>query len=822
MILVERLVAKIAVSAATYQIDKPYDYIVPDEFAETLLPGMRVLVPFSKGNRKTEGIVLGIYHTSEVAKLKCVFSVLDKAPVLTDELMKLAVWMRERFFCKSYEAVKAMLPAGLWYNLSSVCSVVDGIGKFEAYEAVGRSDKQRRLLDALFAHGGTCEYRDIEMAFGPDDPTSALRSLAEKGIIVTDYRENRRIKDKIASYASLAVPSEAAMEAVSAKKRTSPSQASVLELLINFGGATVGDIRYLTGAGSSVVKRLEQDGLICIDQLEVFRRPEYREGKKLSLPALSDQQKEAFDGILTLVNGEKAACALLYGVTGSGKTSVYIRLIDELLRQNKSSILLVPEIALTPQMLETFSSYFCGDIAVMHSSLSAGERYDEWKRIKTGEARVVVGTRSAIFAPVKNLGLVIIDEEQEDTYKSENAPRYHARDVAKFRCAKNGAFLLLGSATPDIVSRYHAQIGKYSFFSLSERYNQMSLPQVRIVDMKKELRAGNGGDISSVLLGELQENLSRGEQSILFLNRRGTFKLISCSECGYTFKCSRCSVGLTYHSANNKLMCHYCGYSQNLDTTCPDCGGKLSFVGAGTQKIEEELQMLFPGTEIIRMDTDTVASAGSHDVLLNRFRDKKVPILIGTQMVTKGLDFPNVTLVGVLQADQSLYAGDYRASERTFSLITQVVGRSGRGEMPGRAVIQTFTPQNQVILQAASQDYDSFYASELEMRRLQWCPPFTDLFSLTAIGQSEGAVLRSLTAAKDIVAKKLRDRADIRLLGPAPLSVVRVNNSFRYRLTVAGKDDKELRELLSNVIMHCNTNKEFKGVTLFGDLNANQ
>ena len=822
VILVDRLVAKIAVSAATYQIDKPYDYIVPDEFAETLLPGMRVLVPFSKGNRKTEGIVLGLSRTSELSKLKCISAVLDKTPVLTDELMKLAVWMRERFFCTVYEAVKAMLPAGLWYNLSAVCSIADGIAKDEAYEAAGRSDKQRRLLDALYARDGKSEYRDIELAFGSDDPINALKSLAEKGIIVTDFHENRRIKDKTVSFAGLAVPSETATEAVSAKRRTAPSQAAVLELLIDFGGATVSDIRYLTGADLSVVKRLEQDGLICIDQLEVFRRPEYREGEKLPLPELSGQQKEAFDGILDLVNSSKAACALLYGVTGSGKTSVYVRLIDQLLTQNKSSILLVPEIALTPQMLETFSSYFWGDIAVMHSSLSAGERYDEWKRIKNGTARVVVGTRSAVFAPVQNLGLVIIDEEQEDTYKSENAPRYHARDVAKFRCAKNGAFLLLGSATPDVVSRYSAQIGKYSFFSLSERYNQMSLPQVRIVDMKKELRAGNGGDLSSVLISELQENLARGEQSILFLNRRGMFKLISCSGCGYTYRCPRCSVGLTYHSANNRLMCHYCGYSQNVDAACPDCGGKLSYVGAGTQKIEEELREIFPNTALIRMDTDTVAGAGSHDVLLNRFRDEKVPILIGTQMVTKGLDFPNVTLVGVLLADQSLYAGDYRASERTFSLITQVVGRSGRGEMPGRAVIQTFTPQNQVILQAASQDYDSFYASELEMRRLQWCPPFSDLFSLTAVGQSEIAVLRCLTAAKSIVTNKLRNRADIRILGPAPLTVVRVNNSFRYRLTIAGKDDKELRELLSNVIMHCNTNKEFKGVTVFGDLNANQ
>lgn len=818
----DKLVAKIAVSAATYQIDKPYDYIVPDNLADGIMAGMRVIVPFSKGNRKTEGIVLDLFQTSDFDKLKCVFSVLDEKPVISEELIKLSLWMRERFFCTVYDAVKAMLPAGLWYNLSATCRIAEGLGKEEAYDAAARSEKQRRVLDVVFAHGGKSEYRDIELAFGAEDPLSAIRGLAAKGVVITDSLENRRIKDKTVSFASLAVPSENAAETAAAKKRSSPSQSAVLELLANFGGATVNDIRYLTGAGNAVIKRLEQDGLIVIDQIEVFRRPDYREGEKLSLPELSEQQKEAFDGILSLVNGDCAACSLLYGITGSGKTAVYIHLIDTLLKRDKSSILLVPEIALTPQMLETFSSYFGDEIAVMHSSLSAGERYDEWKRIKSGIARVVVGTRSAVFAPVRNLGLIIIDEEQEDTYKSENAPRYHARDVAKFRCARTNAALLLGSATPDVVTRYNAQVGKYSFFSLSERYNQMSLPQVEIVDMKKELRSGNGGDLSSVLIKELEANLSKGEQSILFLNRRGSFKLISCCECGYTYKCPRCSVSLTYHSANNRLMCHYCGHTQSVDASCPDCGGKLNFVGSGTQKIEEELHELFPETEVVRLDTDTVSGAGSHDVLLNRFKDEKIPILIGTQMVTKGLDFPNVTLVGVLMADQSLYAGDYRASERTFSLITQVVGRSGRGEVAGRAVIQTFTPQNQVIMQAAQQDYDGFYSSELEMRRLQWCPPFSDLFAVTAVGQNESAVLRSLNTAKQILAKELTGRADVRILGPAPLSVVRVNLSFRYRLTLSCKEDKSVRELISNVIIFCNTNKEFKGVTVFGDINANQ
>ena len=818
----DRPIAKIAVSAANYQIDKPYDYLIPDELVKTAVPGVRVLVPFSNGNRKVEGIVLDLHQSADYEKLKSIFSVLDEKPVLTDDLVKLALWMRERYFCTVFNAAKAMLPAGLWFNLSAVCRIAEGWNREKAYEAAGRSEKQCRVLNVVFSNGGCCELRDIELSFGNDDPLNAIRSLSSKGVISTDILESRRVKDKTIGFASLNILAEDALEAAKAKKHSAPSQAAVLELLATYDGASLSDIRYLTGAGSAVIKRLQADELIVVEQVEVFRRPEYREGEELPLPELSEQQEIAYKGILSLVNNEGANAALLYGITGSGKTSVYVHLIDTLLKQSKSTILLVPEIALTPQMLETFSSYFGDEIAVMHSMLSAVERYDEWKRIRNGVARVVVGTRSAVFAPVQNMGMIIIDEEQEDTYKSENNPRYHARDVAKFRCARSNATLLLGSATPNIVSRYNAQIGKYGFFSLTERYNQMALPKVEIVDMKKELRRGNGGNISSVLAYELEENIARNEQSILFLNRRGMFKLISCGACGYTYRCPRCSVSLTYHSANNRLMCHYCGFSQSVDVSCPECGGKLNYVGAGTQKIEEELSTLFPATKIVRMDTDTVSGAGSHDALLSKFRDENIPILIGTQMVTKGLDFPNVTLVGGLSADQSLYSGDYRASERTFSLLTQVVGRSGRGNVPGRAVIQTFTPQNQVILQGASQDYESFYNSELEMRRLQWCPPFSDLFSITATGQTEAVVLRCIDSAKRILTKELHGRADVRVLGPAPLPVVKVNNRFRYCLTISCKEDKSVRELISNIIIFCNTNKEFKGVSVFGDINANQ
>ena len=817
----EKQIAKIAVSCATYWIDKPYDYLVPENLIGSVSAGVRVIVPFSRGNRPSEGIVLSLSSASSYEKLKCISEVLDDAPLLSSEHIRLAIWMHERYFCTVYESIRSMLPAGLWYNISSICKITPDWDREKAYSAAGRSEKQRAVLDVIFANGGSCDFRNIELAFQDDDPSAALKALVSKGAVFTEQLSSRKVKDKSVGYVTLNVSSEEAIALSAAKRRSAPSQAAVLELLSGFGGASLSDVRYLTGASLQTVKRLQQDELITIEQQEVFRKPEFTVGDPLPMPVLNPSQQAAFEGIYSLTEKDTAGAALLFGVTGSGKTLVYIRLIDSLLKKGRGSIMLVPEISLTPQMLNTFSSYFGEKIAVMHSSLSVGERYDEWKRIRSGAARVVIGTRSAVFAPVRDLGMIIIDEEQEDTYKSENSPRYHACEVAKLRCSMSGATLLLGSATPNIVSRYNAQIGKYSFFELPNRFNEMSLPSVEIVDMKRELRSGNGGNLSSVLLRELEENISRGEQSILFLNRRGTSKLISCCECGFTYKCPRCSVSLTYHSVNHRLMCHYCGHSQPVGDSCPDCGGALSYIGAGTQKIEEELNEHFPDTPIIRMDTDTVSGVGSHEAILGKFRDEKIPIMIGTQMVTKGLDFPGVTLIGVISADQALYSGDYRASERSFSIITQVIGRSGRGQTPGRAVIQTFTPQNEVILQASRQDYNSFYLSELEMRRLQFCPPFSDLFSITAIGVNESQVLRCLNSARKILSSRLQ-AFPARVLGPAPLSVAKINNRFRYRIIVSCKDSKQLRAELSSLICYCNTNKEFNGVSVYGDINPNQ
>jgi len=740
------LIAKIAVSAATYWIDRPYDYLVPEDMRALISPGMRVLVPFARGNRSCEGLVLALSEHSEYEKLKCIISILDKEPVLSQELIKLALFMRDRFFCTVYDAAKAMLPVGLWF----------------------------------------------------------------------DSEGRRRVNDKMLEMARLAVSTEEAAAAVAAKRGRSPQQANILEQLCAFEALPVRDMLSFTGASRVSLKALVSAGYVELYSRETYRRPEVFTGETEPLPILNDEQRAAFEG-LSALNDKGAGAALLFGVTGSGKTSVYIHLIARQLAAGRGVLLLVPEIALTPQMLHTFSSHFGDEIAVLHSSLSVGERYDEWKRIKAGKAHVVIGTRSAVFAPVDKLSLIIIDEEQEETYKSENSPRYNARDVAKFRCVKQNAMLLLGSATPDICSMYNALSGKYSLFTLSQRYNDMELPQVEIVDMKRELRRGNGSDISGTLRDRLMENIDRGEQSILFINRRGANKLVSCGECGFTYKCPRCSVSLTYHSKRRRLMCHYCGHSRTVEEYCPDCGGMLRYIGTGTQNVEQQVKELFPDTEVLRVDSDTVTPAGDHEKLFERFRNEHIPVMVGTQMVTKGLNFENVTLVGVVDADQSLYAGSHRAGERSFSMITQVIGRSGRGEKPGRAVIQTYTPNNETIAQAAKQDYMEFYNSEIELRRIQNAPPFSDIFSITATGVDEEAVLRACNKIRDMLMPLGRQRPDVRILGPVPLPVVKVNNRFRYRVYICCKADAQIRGCISGTLTGFYSEKNFRGVSVFAD-----
>ena len=740
------LIATVAVSAATYAIDKPYSYRVPDSLRESALPGARVAVPFGRGNKSSEGVILSVAEGEVKRGLKSIENVLDNAPLLDAAQLKLALWVSSRFFCTVFDAVRAMLPAGVWYR----------------------------------------------------DGKSPKRGKTEK-------------------YASLAIDAAEAALLATQKKARAPKQAAILELLLTADEIAVAEIVYATGATTSVLAALIKLGAIEFTEREVFRRPTVSLEETVPIE-LTAEQNSAFSRLNAELITDEARAALLYGVTGSGKTSIYIRLIEETLAKSRTAIVLVPEIALTPQLMRIFVSRFGDDVAVLHSALSGGERYDEWKRIKNGSVKVVIGTRSAIFAPLNDIGLIVIDEEQEHTYKSENAPRYHARDVAKYRCAQCKALLVLGSATPSIESMYRAKRGDYALVRLDNRYNAQALPRVIIADLREELRGGNAGAIGAVLEGEIRANLARGEQSILFINRRGASQIVTCGECGYTFSCENCDVSLTYHSANGRLMCHYCGASHETPTECPDCGGRLKYVGAGTQKVEAELHEKFPDTPIIRMDADTVSATNPHARLLGEFREKRAAILLGTQMVAKGLDFENVTLVGVVLADLSLYVSDYRAHERTFSLITQVIGRSGRGEKSGRAVIQTMTPKNAVITLAARQDFDAFYEQEIVARQGAGVPPVRDLLTVTASGLEEAAVLRGCATIRDSLAGYLKNEAEISVLGPAPMPIPRVNNRYRYRVTLLCANTKAVRDAIAHTIREFAKDNQNRGVAVHADV----
>lgn len=600
--------------------------------------------------------------------------------------------------------------------------------------------------------------------------------------------------------------------------RSAPRQTELLDLLSSFDSLPVKDLLHYTGASRASLNQLAVKKLVEFYTIEVYRKPVIDEYDQIPLPLLNAEQSAALQQIQSQMGkatSQASSVHLISGVTGSGKTSIYAHLIDGCLMGGRQAILLVPEIALTPQMLSRFTSWFGDRVAVLHSSLSLGERYDEWMRIRRGEATLIIGTRSAVFAPVSNLGLIIMDEEQEDSYRSESNPRYHAREVARYRCYLSGAALILGSATPDIRSRYLADQGIYSFHTLQHRYNTRPLPQVHIIDMKEELRRGNRSLFSNQLKEALLLRLERDEQSILFLNRRGTHKLVFCSDCGYTYRCPHCSVSMTWHAKRNRLMCHYCGYTRFPDSVCPNCSGKLSYVGAGTQLAEAELIETFPGMKVLRVDSDTVSPGGSHRALFQKFNDEHIPVMIGTQMVAKGLNFDNVTLVGVLSADQSLYSNDFRAGERTFSLITQVVGRSGRGEKPGVAFIQTYTPENEIIRLAAQQNYEAFYQRELEMRKLQNAPPFYDWIAFSASGSDEEQVIHSLQICRAMLQNSFTDEDHVQILGPVPMSVVKVNDRFRYRLLLCCTVNPRIRQILSALLISCGKAKEMNHINFY-------
>ena len=813
------MIAKIAVSAANFAIDKPYSYFIPEEMR--LFPGMRVIVPFGKGNHRTEGVVLSI-EPGEQTGLKYVQVVLDAEPLLNDEMLRMAAMLRNRYFCTFYDGIRAILPAGLWYQTKDT---------YELTADRSWQNKKLRQADGLLllrhmdALGGSADGDALRQVLPDEEAFSkAVAYLLRNRWITTNTDYLSRTGEKTERVATLSTSVEEAMEYASTRPKSAQMQKNVLELLCSIGSGAVKEICYFTGAKTATVNRLAELGYVTLSERKVLRCREIQKAQLNGPLCLNTEQEQVFWGLSAQLAQEKPGAALLYGVTGSGKTSVYIKLIEQTLRAGKQAMLLVPEIALTSQLLSLMAAYFDDQVAVLHSSLPTGERFDQWNRVRAGEAGVIVGTRSAIFAPCPNLGLIILDEEQEHSYKSENAPRYSAKEVALWRGMKNNALVLFGSATPSVETMYYAKSGIYSLYRLKKRYNGRELPLVEIVDMHRQMEEGNDSAISYPLQDAMGRTIEDGKQTVLFLNRRGNSRALICVDCRQTPECPRCEERLTYHSANNRMMCHYCGFSHDVPRKCPHCGGILKPVGTGTQKVEQELSVLFPDASVARMDADTVNAVNTHDKILERFQREKIPILLGTQMVAKGLNLPDVALVGVIDGDIGLYSGSYRAAETTFNMLTQVVGRAGRGSTSGRAVIQTMTPAHKVITLAAEQDYDGFYEMEIELRQRLQHPPFGDLAFITVTGKNERQVIRGADKLRDSIEGALRDPAysaeKCIALGPAACAVPKINYSFRYRLTLKCKLTPQLRQLVAHMLRQFSLDKENRGVTAFMDVNG--
>ena len=775
-------VARVAVEKTTCRFDKLFDYAIPE--GVSLMPGVRVLVPFGRGGRRV-GLVVEIAAEPEnPAGLKPIAAVLEEEPVLTEEGLFLLRWLRENTFCTWFDALSVLIPAGYGLRGLTGWSLVRGIPQPEDLSLVGQ-----QILAVLRPRRKPLPAAELAETLGLALSALPLEQLEKRGLLQQEEVVERRVGDKTLQMVRLTE-----MEPV----KLTPKQRKVYELLAQVGCGSIREICYFAGVTRGVVEKLVQQGVAETYEQEVLRTPLNSETVPPEPPpCLTEEQAAAVE---TLWQGyrEGGRTGLLYGVTGSGKTAVYLTLAHRVLAEGRRCIVLVPEISLTPQTIRRFLAAFGRRVAVIHSALSLSERLDEYKRIRRGEVDVVVGTRSAVFAPVEQLGLIIVDEEQEHTYRSEQSPRYDAGEIARLRARRQGGLCVLASATPSIETAYRAEKGEYLLAKLTQRYGGAPLPDVTILDLRERPMAAEA--LSEELCEELLQNLNRKEQSILFVNRRGYSATATCMSCHQPLECPHCSISLKFHAANGRLMCHYCGYSTEVPKVCPHCGSRLMrYSGVGTQKVEEALKVRFPQARILRMDQDTTMRKDSHQKLLSAFGRGDYDILIGTQMVTKGLDFPKVTLVGVLTPDQMLYADDFRSYERTFSLITQVVGRGGRRELPGRAFLQTYQPDHPVLTAAARQDYPAFYKTEVETRRLLLYPPFCRLYCLGFWGEKEAEVKAAGQAVLSLLERLLPaeyKELPVRLLGLAPAGVLRVAGRYRYKLLIKGKNSPRMRELL--------------------------
>ena len=776
------MIARTIVDVPAAQTDRLFDYLIPSHLEQIIQPGMRIVVPF--GPRQIQGFVMEVTETSDVTKLKAVEEVLDPVPVLTSELLQLGGWLAKKTICFQISAYQAMLPAAL------KTAVIKELHLLKDYRLLHQS------LQFLFHEQTVVLWKDAVEKLGGQ--LGLVRKAIDAGELAVHYVVKEKGKKKTEKWVKLNESGDQSSIKASAHK-----QQDILAFLKKEEQPLRSqEVLKATNSTRAVLKSLIDKNIIIEWDKEAYRDPFQGIEVKTTPPLpLTDEQQQAFYSIEHAIQQKRSETFLLHGVTGSGKTEIYLQTIDLVLKQGKEAIMLVPEISLTPQIVSRFKSRFGNEVAVLHSGLSVGEKYDEWRKIHRSEVKVVVGARSAVFAPFRNLGLIIMDEEHEMSYKQEDMPRYHTKEVAIERSAYHQCPVILGSATPSLETFARAQKGVYTLLSLKYRVNNRPMPTVEIVDMRDELRSGNRSMFSASLMDALKKRLERGEQSVLFLNRRGYSTFVMCRDCGYVPQCEHCDISLTYHRSNHSLKCHYCGHEETMPVKCPECQSEhIRFFGSGTQKVEEELTRVLPEARVIRMDVDTTRTKGSHQQLLDSFGNGEADILLGTQMIAKGLDFPNITLVGVLAADTMLHIPDFRSAERTFQLLEQVSGRAGRHERPGEVLLQSYTPDHYSIQLVKSHDYERFYQTEMHQRRAADYPPYRFMALVTISDPDLPNVIEKSQKITDFLKRTLRSETVI--LGPVVSPIARIKDRYRYQCMIKYKNEPKLTEALQQILKH--------------------
>ena len=782
--------AQVIIDANHAEVDRVFDYRVPAQWEEEVCVGLRVMVPFGQRNTKREGYVIALTETTEVpeGKIKGIVEILDEGrPILTPSILELAKWMKKEYFCTLNQCLQAVMPAGIrtksvWYaELTGQTSEL--------------AEKEQQMIDVLEEQGGAVPLRELEQIFG-NRTEYILRCLQEKKVVRLHQKTTRSTYKKEKRYVSLTENEElliAAKEKAEKDKRLA-GQLRVLSAISQGESLSVEELKEKAAVTDSPIHTLLQKGILVEqrrqEKRDVFQLEDYTPTQPF-YP--TPEQARALNLLREEEQKEQKRPVLLHGVTGSGKTEIYMQLIEHVIMAGKQAIVLVPEISLTPQIMERFISRFGKRVSVTHSRLSLGERLDQWRKARDGEISIIIGPRSALFMPFSNLGVIVMDECHESSYTSDVTPKYHTREVARKLSELTGALLVMGSATPDIDSYHRAVTGEFLLLQLKERTKGSRLPEVFVTDMRKELEDGNRSAFGLPLQQAIRENLEKGQQTMLFLNRRGYSTFVSCRKCGEALTCPSCNVSYTYHASDKALVCHYCGKEVPVPKTCPSCGSHyIRYFGTGTQKIEEETRRLFPEASILRMDADTTTGKNGHARILELFGKGKADILIGTQMIAKGHDFPNVTLVGILAADLSLNLGTYQAAETCFQLITQAAGRAGRGELAGRVFIQTYQPENHAIRMAAAQDYEGFYQEEILLRQAMEYPPFSHIFSVLITGEMEQEVI---LAAQRLGAymNHYAERAGCTVVGPAPAPLPKFRGEFRWQIFAKGTDAERLK-----------------------------